>query len=120
MTLCPIALAVGCKRCMAFRVCPLKGVIGDYQKEEESSAALNCCSKPQLSASKEELGSARGFEFTHATCTSCGAHWLQVYCVATSIPGFERVSDQDAKAMLAEHSVEEHKKIMQAWADQHL
>jgi hypothetical protein len=31
MTLCPIALAVGCKKCPAFSVCPLKGVIGDYK-----------------------------------------------------------------------------------------
>ena len=36
MTLCPIALAVGCKKCFAFTVCPLKGVIGDYKKEEET------------------------------------------------------------------------------------
>jgi hypothetical protein len=32
MTLCPIALAVGCKKCPAFSVCPLKTVIGDYTK----------------------------------------------------------------------------------------
>jgi hypothetical protein len=32
MTICPIALAVGCKRCPAFSVCPLKTVIGDYMK----------------------------------------------------------------------------------------
>ena len=32
MTLCPIAIAVGCKKCPAFSVCPLKGVIGDYKK----------------------------------------------------------------------------------------
>ena len=31
MTLCPIALAVGCQKCLAFRVCPLKSVIGDYK-----------------------------------------------------------------------------------------
>lgn len=36
MTLCPIALAVGCKKCPAFPVCPLKGVIGDFVKEEET------------------------------------------------------------------------------------
>jgi len=35
MTLCPIALAVGCRKCPAFSVCPLKGVIGDYKKEED-------------------------------------------------------------------------------------
>ena len=31
MTLCPVALAVGCKKCPAFSVCPLKGVIGDFK-----------------------------------------------------------------------------------------
>jgi hypothetical protein len=32
MTLCPIALVAGCKQCPAFKVCPLKGVIGDYKE----------------------------------------------------------------------------------------
>jgi len=31
MTLCPVALAVGCRKCPVFSVCPLKGVIGDYK-----------------------------------------------------------------------------------------
>ena len=35
MTLCPIALVAGCKKCPAFAVCPLKTVIGDYRKEDE-------------------------------------------------------------------------------------
>ena len=34
MTLCPVAIAIGCKKCPAFTVCPLKGVIGDYKKPE--------------------------------------------------------------------------------------
>jgi len=38
MTLCPIAIAAGCKKCPAFTVCPLKSVIGDYRKKEESQA----------------------------------------------------------------------------------
>ena len=29
MTLCPIALAVTCRKCPAFSFCPLKTVIGD-------------------------------------------------------------------------------------------
>ncbi len=33
MTLCPIAILVGCKKCPAFAVCPLKGIIGDYKME---------------------------------------------------------------------------------------
>lgn len=36
MTLCPVAMAVGCKKCPAFNLCPLKGVIGDFSKEEEA------------------------------------------------------------------------------------
>ena len=36
MTLCPIALAVGCRKCPIFSVCPVKGVIGDYKKEEDA------------------------------------------------------------------------------------
>jgi Na+-translocating ferredoxin:NAD+ oxidoreductase RNF subunit RnfB len=31
MILCPIALAIGCKKCIAFPVCPFKAVIGDYK-----------------------------------------------------------------------------------------
>ena len=34
MTLCPIAIAAGCRKCPAFKVCPLKGIIGDFKKEE--------------------------------------------------------------------------------------
>jgi len=36
MALCPIALITGCKKCPAFSVCPLKGVIGDHRKPEET------------------------------------------------------------------------------------
>lgn len=31
MTLCPIAIASGCRKCPMFSVCPLKSVIGDYE-----------------------------------------------------------------------------------------
>lgn len=34
MTVCPIAIAVGCKKCPVFSVCPLTKVIGDQPKEE--------------------------------------------------------------------------------------
>ena len=29
MTICPIAIAVGCKKCPAFNFCPLTTVLGD-------------------------------------------------------------------------------------------
>ena len=37
MTVCPIAIAVGCRKCPAFSVCPLKGVIGDQGNDEAPS-----------------------------------------------------------------------------------
>lgn len=36
MTVCPIAIAVGCKKCPAFSVCPLKSVLGDQPKAGEA------------------------------------------------------------------------------------
>lgn len=38
MTLCPVALAVGCKKCPIYTVCPAKGIIGDAPKASTSSA----------------------------------------------------------------------------------
>ncbi len=31
MVICPIALAVGCKRCPALSACPLKRSLGDFK-----------------------------------------------------------------------------------------
>ena len=31
MVVCPIALAVGCNKCPAVSVCPLKTTLGDYK-----------------------------------------------------------------------------------------
>jgi hypothetical protein len=39
MTLCPIAIVAGCKKCPAFSVCPLKTVIGDMPKAEDAKTA---------------------------------------------------------------------------------
>ncbi len=38
MTLCPVAIAVGCQKCPVFSVCPLKSVIGDQPKAAEKTA----------------------------------------------------------------------------------
>ena len=35
MTLCPVALAVGCEKCPMFKICPLKTVLGDQKKQNE-------------------------------------------------------------------------------------
>ena len=53
MTLCPIAIAVGCKKCPAFPICPLKGVIGDYMKEDTDKPAPSGKAKPRAKAAKK-------------------------------------------------------------------
>jgi len=37
MTLCPVALATGCKKCPIFSMCPAKGLIGDYTPDKKPS-----------------------------------------------------------------------------------
>lgn len=39
MTLCPVALAVGCKKCPIVSVCPVKSVIGDYKPDKTAGSA---------------------------------------------------------------------------------
>ena len=48
MTLCPVALAVGCRKCALFSVCPLKGVIGDFKQPGQAEK------KPQPAETKRE------------------------------------------------------------------
>ncbi len=50
MTLCPIAIVAGCRKCPAFKACPLKGVIGDYREDADAQAkpqATNGGDKPK-------------------------------------------------------------------------
>lgn len=46
MVICPIALAVGCAKCPAVSVCPLKSSLGDY-KPPAANAADAADAKPK-------------------------------------------------------------------------
>ncbi len=52
MTVCPIAIAVGCRKCPVFAVCPLKSVIGDYRKEDQVKAPPSAAKSKSRKASK--------------------------------------------------------------------
>jgi hypothetical protein len=39
MTICPVALAVGCKKCPIFKVCPAKTTLGDYRPDADQPSA---------------------------------------------------------------------------------
>jgi hypothetical protein len=38
MTLCPVALAIGCRKCPIVRMCPVKDLIGDYKPQKVASS----------------------------------------------------------------------------------
>lgn len=64
MKLCPIAIAVGCKKCPAFKICPLKGVIGDMpaapapapqlHPKAKTRARTKPAAKPRAAARKKK------------------------------------------------------------------
>ena len=35
MVICPVAIAIGCKKCPIFKVCPAKSIIGDQKSVED-------------------------------------------------------------------------------------
>lgn len=45
MTVCPIAVVVGCQKCPAFSVCPLKTVLGDQPKPGASGSPPEAAEK---------------------------------------------------------------------------
>ena len=46
MTVCPIAIVSSCQKCPAFKVCPLKSVLGDHDPEQASSKDEKAAAKP--------------------------------------------------------------------------
>lgn len=39
MTVCPIAIVAGCKKCPVFKICPAKGLLGDQPAQPPKSEA---------------------------------------------------------------------------------
>ena len=51
MVLCPVAIAVGCKKCPVFGICPVKSVIGDYKPDAKDTKSA--ARSPKKSAAKK-------------------------------------------------------------------
>jgi hypothetical protein len=45
MKICPIAIAVGCPRCVMFKVCPAKEALGGYKAPEQAAAPQQAATK---------------------------------------------------------------------------
>lgn len=59
MTICPIAIAVGCRKCPVFRVCPLKSVIGDQPSASEAPPGADTPTVRRKSARARRSGAKR-------------------------------------------------------------
>ncbi|MDP2821906.1 MAG: hypothetical protein Q8O52_04390 [Sulfuritalea sp.] len=51
MTICPIAIVAGCQKCPAFKICPLKGVLGDKPAPAVEAEAP---AKPRKTAARKK------------------------------------------------------------------
>lgn len=46
MTVCPIAIVAGCKKCPVFSICPAKGILGDQGAAEKPEEKAEQDKKP--------------------------------------------------------------------------
>ena len=81
---------------------------------------LTCCSSSNWGSDTTDLGHVDSFDFLLGRCSNCGAYWLNVFCEATKITGYEPVSDDDARTMLATPRGPELKAFMKAWFREHV
>jgi hypothetical protein len=81
---------------------------------------INCCKKPIIRNSKEDLGHAESMEYVLFQCESCGKHWLNVFCVASAISEFEYISEADVQAVLSLPKGPQQKAFMKEWGYKNL
>jgi len=55
MTVCPIAIVAGCRKCPAFKICPLKGVLGDKPPAPAApaEAKTRAAAKPRAASARK-------------------------------------------------------------------
>ncbi len=78
-----------------------------------------CCKKPSWIA-ELDLAHAAGFEYMLGKCDQCGAYSMNVFCVATSMTGFEPVSLTDVERMKSLTDANELKEFMRNWCEKNI
>ncbi len=80
---------------------------------------LTCC-KDSSWAHERDLGHAEGFEYLLGKCRRCGVPWMNVFCVATGITGYERATPSDVEAIQSIPDGPELKEFMRRWGNKNL
>ena len=83
---------------------------------ERAPPGMSCCANPAWVA-ELDVGAARGFDLMLGKCGACGTPWMNAWCVASSMGGYEPVSPADAEAMRAIKDPGELKQFMRRWVE---
>ena len=94
MTICPIALAVGCEKCPAFKFCPLTTFLGDQQEEDKVDASPMTLAHDRDWSDQEKGGNATSPNIEH-----------------------KEESKEDKYQKYAEEELEKNKKEEPKWGD---
>lgn len=80
---------------------------------------LTCC-KDSSWEPECDLNHAEGFDYLLGKCGRCGTPWMNVFCIATSRTGYERVTVSDAERMRSIVDARELKEFMREWGRNNL
>ena len=80
---------------------------------------LTCCKKSAW-VSELDVGQAAGFDYMLGKCERCGAAWMNVFCVATGMTGYEPVSVTDVERMKSIPAGPELKAFMRSWGEKNI
>jgi len=80
---------------------------------------LTCC-KDSSWVPERDLGQAGGFEYSIGKCGACGAPWMSVFCVASGVAAYERVTSADVEAVRSLENGPALKDFMRRWGEENL
>jgi len=80
---------------------------------------LTCCETSSW-VFERELADAGGFEYLMGKCSRCGTAWINVFCVAAGVTGYEPVTQADLEAIQSIRDDRELKTFMRRWGDANL
>jgi hypothetical protein len=90
------------------------------RRPQDMTLEWTCCGTPLLDPAEAYLGRVESFELSISSCAHCGALWLDVCSVATTVTRTEPLTQTEAEAFLAAAPGTERLAMMQAWLRRHL
>ena len=80
---------------------------------------LTCCEASSW-VPERDLGHAEGFEYLLGRCARCGTPWINAFCVATGLGGYELVAPGDLATINSTADPLELKEAMRRWGRENI